>query len=776
MSVSNNSVTLEELDFISDLQRQEAFEDSGEDANNSRRASANRDQKDETPEETLQKIISAPAPPRRHKSSGALLRPTRRILREGNGSADLDSQKSSRRDGRESRERRDGPKPSIRPTTSRRYKSQSDLDFDYDGEISKASNSSADTNSTARKRQTRRSPNRTKSSPLRLQGRSALATRRAPRRDDSKSGTVDIRSMATRSQSTLSETSIPEENKRKTKLEKIHELQAECDRHKRECLQVTKEKRQARRDLESKNLEVISLTKDIETHVAEISILRKNFSEALENLDMAQEELRQERIEYSNAAKDLAQARIDHAKSLNETRELKVDLDKLEGSISERDKRVATLAGDLQASKDKAKEMIADITFAEKEITKLEGEIKRLEEELITYRVAAEKDDVNGNNENVRKARDEMEQRLHEERERRLEQKQEKLDEKIRQFEGEREKYLQDKEERERELENWQKLEDQKQKEREEERLRVGGEINQRLQELEDDNKMLQGRLKSEQLDSHVQLKAKDESIKKLKKELLEAKQELDARDSDPNGNVVLQKEIKDAKAELAMARDDIEEAKKHNGMLEDEIEVTQTTCSDLRTEISSLQKELTTVKRDAEFWKKKAEEWQGKSGEWSDKAFQWKDKAEHWEKMAKDSNPDANPEAITAPVAADPQALFLQAALEKKKASSAAAANAAAGGRRWLGGMWNKGSEDTGDDPQLQVKELEEANAKQLETIKSLRSEMVKIQTMFKEEAYGNQQKMQQLQKEKEAVELKNTNLMKELGLARKLENFAAS
>ena len=52
----------------------------------------------------------------------------------------------------------------------------------------------------------------------------------------------------------------------------------------------------------------------------------------------------------------------------------------------------------------------------------------------------------------------------------------------------------------------------------------------------------------------------------------------------------------------------------------------------------------------------------------------------------------------------------------------------------------------------------------------------LCEIQTMFKEEAYGNQQKMQQLQKEKEAVELKNTNLMKELELARKLENFAAS
>jgi hypothetical protein len=51
------------------------------------------------------------------------------------------------------------------------------------------------------------------------------------------------------------------------------------------------------------------------------------------------------------------------------------------------------------------------------EILKRDAEsqrIQRIEDELITYKAAADKDDSNGNNENLRKVRDDMDQRLHE--------------------------------------------------------------------------------------------------------------------------------------------------------------------------------------------------------------------------------------------------------------------------------------------------------------------------------------------------------------------------
>jgi hypothetical protein len=578
------------------------------------------------------------------------------------------------------------------------------------------------------------------------------------------------RSQGTRS--TMGGGSLAEDgDKRKTKLEKIHELQAKCDRYKQNWVDVTKEKKQCRKELQSNKLEVISLTKEIDTHVAETAILRKNLSQALQKLDEVQEEQRHERGDYSNAAKELAQARIDYAKSLNEQRELRTELDQLQDTIKDKDRKMVGMEDDLQIAKEKAEDMTFDLDHAEDGILRLEDEMKKLKEELIEYRTAADKDGTEGNAESLRKVREDMEQRLHDEREEQLKQKQQKLEEKICQFDEERERYHYKETERERELAERQQLESEKQKEREEEMQRMADEIDQKLKELEDDNTVLQGRLKSEQLNTAVKVKQKDERIVVLQEELSGVKQQLNERDADPNGVLSLQTQAEAAKAEAAAGREDLDEAQKHNGMLQDTIEELQTGNNELREEMETVQKEVTILKKDSVTWKRKAEEWQAKSGGWSDKAFLWKEKAELWEKAAKEADAQASGESTAAPAPADPQALFLQAAFAKKKAT-----NASVVGNGWnvLGGLFNKGSEDE-DDAQARVEDLEVENSKQAQIIKSLRSEMVKMQTMFKDQAYANQQKMHELLKDREAVELKNTNLMKELDLARKLERFAS-
>jgi chromosome segregation ATPase len=604
-----------------------------------------------------------------------------------------------------------------------------------------------------------------------------------PRRSDNS----DNQSVASRDSLLSIDYSLPSDlkpNVRKTKLEKIHELQAKCDRYKKEWIDVTKDKKQYRKEVQLKKLEVISMTQEIDTHMLETEILRRNLSDALQKLDETQEVQRQERGEYSNAAKELAQSRIDHARSLNDARELRAEFDQLEKNLGARDRRISTLLEDFKISKEKAEDLDAVLNQAENEILKLEDEIQRIEKELITYRAAADKDDSDGNNENLRKVRDDMEQRMHEEREKRVEQKQQKLDDKVRQFEEERALYLEKEKEKELELAEQRRQEEEKQKEREEERHRRDDEINQRLKQLEDDNTVLQGRLKSEQLETRVKLQKKDDALGKLQRELAEVKKQLGARDSDPNGLLSLQQEVEAVKVESATAKEDLEEAQKHNGMLEEEIEDLQSGTSELRTDMGILQKDLITLKKDSDNWKRKAEESQAKSGELSDKAFLWKEKAEMWENTARELDADAVGESISnAPAKADPQALFLQAAFEKKRAGLTRENS------RWhvIGGLFNKASDDgntgglfnkaseDGDESDSRVQELEQENTKQLATIKNLRSEMVKVQTTFKEEAYGNQQKMQNLQKEREAIELKNTNLMKELELARKLASIAA-
>ena len=412
---------------------------------------------------------------------------------------------------------------------------------------------------------------------------------------------------------------------------------------------------------------------------------------------------------------------------------------------------------------------------ADEEIGVLEDKMSKMEEELITYRTAASKDDANGDNINLKQARDDMERRMTEERERRLDEKQKKLEEKQREFEAEREKYL-DEEKKRREEDAQRELDEQeRQRTRDEERQRVDGEINAKLKELENDNVALQARLKSEQLVSNDKIKKKEDTIVSLQKEIEEAKKELSERDSDPNSSVSLQKEIDKLKAELESAREDLEDAQKHNGMLTEEIEDLQAAKGELKDDVSALQKELTIWKKQSADWERKAEEWKSKASEWTEKTFQWKEKAEKWENTVRELDPsrvEGGNESKDAPEAA-PQAMFLQAAKVRKKQTDN---SGAAGGRFGMfGGIFNKPSDLDESEADVKIKELEETNATQLDTIKKLRSEIVNLQAKFKEDVYNNQKKLQQLQDENDAIDLKNTNLLKQLELARRLDSVAA-
>jgi len=70
----------------------------------------------------------------------------------------------------------------------------------------------------------------------------------------------------------------------------------------------------------------------------------------------------------------------------------------------------------------------------------------------------------------------------------------------------------------------------------------------------------------------------------------------------------------------------------------------------------------------------------------------------------------------------------------------------------------------------------LENENSKQGVEIKTLKSEMVKMQSKYKEQAYNKKQHFDQLLKEKEAIELTNANLLKELELARKMNQMISN
>lgn len=567
--------------------------------------------------------------------------------------------------------------------------------------------------------------------------------------------------------------SVTREGTKKTKLEKIHELQAKCDRYKNEWMDASNEKRRYRRDLETAKSSALALSKQVETHVAETTILQKSLSTALLKLDETHEEQRKERNELSSTAKDLAQSRIDHAKSVNECREVRSQLDEIQQQLAERGREISALKSELASSKEHVAHLEADVAYADEQIEKLEGDIKVIEVEVQMYRDAADNSgtDQDGGSETLRGVRDEMEKRLYEERESRLDEKQRKLDERMKQFEEEKERYLEIQKAKEREFLTLKEQEIEKSKSRDADRQKLDDEINSRLIMLENDNTALQGRLKSEQLDSTMKMKSKDETIEKLEQELILLKTIAQQRDADPSSLASMQEALEAIQTDASNTKMDLKEEQKQNGMMQEEVDDLRAVNNDLKTSVTTLHDKVDEQRKEIEALKRKAADLHRKSGEWSGKAFEWKEKAERWEKTAKSLDPDAKSDLGAESAQADPQALFLLAAVEKKRTGNAANNGATSS---WLGGIFNKASE-TEDDAHNRIDELEVENAKQLVEIKQLKSEMVKMQTMYKDIGYCNQQLIEQLQKENEAVELKCSNLTKELELARKLNHSMA-
>jgi hypothetical protein len=405
----------------------------------------------------------------------------------------------------------------------------------------------------------------------------------------------------------------------------------------------------------------------------------------------------------------------------------------------------------------------ADLLYADEQITKLEEHIKRIEEEVSMYRDVANKENGEEDCEKLREVRDEMELRMLKEKEKRLEEKERKLEERMKLFEEEKERHLEHQTKKEQEYLEQLVEEGEKLKSRDEDRQKLDEEINERLKELGEDNMALQGRLKSEQLDAAAKMKKKDEAIEQLQKEIAKMKEEAKS-----TGVETLQEEIEIIKTTAGTTQVELEDALKQNKMLQEEVAELKTVNNEMKTWVVTLEDVTIDQKKIIDYEKGRMEEWRKKAGDWSTQTHKWKEKADMWEKKAKSMDPNATMEAPDI-VDGDPQALFLAAALEKKKAADAAASPR--GGSAWkFGGIFHKSSAEGADEPQGRIEELEIENTKQCVEIKTLKSEMVQMKTTFKEEIYAKEQECEQLRRDNEALEVKSTNLSKELELARRL------
>lgn len=565
---------------------------------------------------------------------------------------------------------------------------------------------------------------------------------------------------------------------KKTKLEKIHELQGKCDIFKIELDAMAEERSKCMRDLHDSRGDVTSLKKTVDVHEEQSKKLKSKLLEVQDELELTRTEQRKERIELSEAAKDLARVNIDYAKSVDEARTVKEKLDGLQGALTEREEKIIVLEKDLEASKENVRQLEADVLYADEQIDKLEAEMKRMEKQVALYIEAADRDSrqhPNGDGDkpnHLREAKYEAEKLECEEREKEIVEKKRILDEERRVFERQKTRHLEEQQQREEEFEENRARAEQNRARKDEEikmsdvdHMKKEEQVNERLRALEDENVALNGRLKSEKLDSTMKLQSKVSAITELEEEVARLTKEKKQRDSAPYSSPSLLLEIETLKTEAVKRKSEYDDVRMLKIDLENEIEALENKNIEMMTRLNSLESRTTEQKKEVENQRRKSLEWQKKTGEWSEKAVGWKQKSEHWEKKAKEVNNDASSNPSDDGTQAEPQALFLAAAVEKKAVSSATGS----GSWRFTRNIFSMASENEDETHALIIK-LEGENSLKENEIKILKSEMVKMQTSYKEQAYSKTQEFEKLQKEKEAIELNNTNLLKGLELARKL------
>ena len=572
----------------------------------------------------------------------------------------------------------------------------------------------------------------------------------------------------------------PTKGGKKTKLEKIQELMGQYDFIKEQLDSVTEQRNTFERELKGSREESASIKKLVDVHEGQLVKLRVKLAEAEEELELTRLDQRTERTQFSDAAKELAKVNIDYAKSVDEARILKEELAGLQGNLAEREEKISVLEKELKASNENAQNLEADLLFADDQIGKLEVGIKKLEDEVGLYSEAADRDGDNDGTSHLREAKNEAEKRKFEQREKEMEEKSialeennRLLEEEMKEFERQKIEHLEEqklkendfKEKRAREEEEIVRKEEEL-KNSYEDRLKKEEDLNKLLNELKDENTALNGRLKSEQLQSTMKLQNKDNTISELKAEVTRFSKEQQRRDSAPDSSSSLIVEIENLKTEASRRHSDFEVIQVKKVELEDEIEGLQNVNIKVKKRLSDIESEVVEQKKEVENQRRKALDWQKKTGEWSEKAVVWKQRAEHWEKKAKESgNDNASSASEEGPV--EPQALFLAAAVEKKAANISANANGSWRLGRRIFGM---SAVDDEDETQVLINKLEGENYLKENEIRALKSEMVKTQTIYKEQAYSKTQAFEKLQKEMEAIELRNTNLLQELEMARKL------
>jgi chromosome segregation ATPase len=136
--------------------------------------------------------------------------------------------------------------------------------------------------------------------------------------------------------------------KRKSKMEKIRQLQTKNELYKTEFKRVQKDRKLLKKEVEAKNIEIESMTKDIDAHISETSILKLKLSQALQEIHHNQEDQRRDLAMVKTVSRDLSDAKQRLDQALSRVGTLKDDLDDMREQVRQKDEQIEDFKGEIR--------------------------------------------------------------------------------------------------------------------------------------------------------------------------------------------------------------------------------------------------------------------------------------------------------------------------------------------------------------------------------------------------------------------------------------------
>jgi len=216
--------------------------------------------------------------------------------------------------------------------------------------------------------------------------RRATSTGRGARREQMTATTLKSYNSKSINTENNSETSSPK--KRKSKMEKILQLQEKNQRYKDEFRKVQKDRKTLKKELESKKLEAAALTKEIDTHMAETSMLKLKLSEALQQLDRTDYDERKDKSAISKLQKELSAVRGDYNAAVSRIARMREEVEAMKVSVARKDEQIKSLTSEVTQQSVLVDNLHMDTVALKKhrmdfeKTQALQGENQRLQKEL----------------------------------------------------------------------------------------------------------------------------------------------------------------------------------------------------------------------------------------------------------------------------------------------------------------------------------------------------------------------------------------------------------